>query len=65
MNELLRDAAMRAASYLDGLDARKVAPDPDAVAPLDALDTPLPAEGCDPARVDSAIEDMVWSVHDG
>jgi glutamate/tyrosine decarboxylase-like PLP-dependent enzyme len=51
MNELLHDAALRAASYLDGLDARKVAPDPDAVARLDALDMPLPAEGCDPARV--------------
>ena len=51
MNELLLDAATRAASYLEALDARKVAPDREAVARLDALDTPLPAEGCDPARV--------------
>ena len=25
----------------------------------------LARRGSDPARVDSAIEDMVWSVHDG
>ena len=45
MNELLHDAAMRAATYLDGLDARAVAPDPAAVAALSALDTPMPATG--------------------
>src|SRR3954468_6710164 len=51
MNELLRDAAMRAASYLEGLDARKVAPDPAAVAALEALDTSMPAKGDDAGRV--------------
>jgi glutamate/tyrosine decarboxylase-like PLP-dependent enzyme len=51
MDELLRDAATRAASYLDGLDARKVAPDPVATAALEALDAPMPVKGCDPARV--------------
>ena len=51
MNELLHDAATRAASYLDGLDARKVAPDPAAAAALEALDIPMPASGTDPARV--------------
>ena len=39
---LLQDAAFRASVYLDGLDERKVAPDADAVAALDALDMPLP-----------------------
>jgi glutamate/tyrosine decarboxylase-like PLP-dependent enzyme len=51
MNELLHDAAMRAASYLDGLDARKVAPDPAAAAALEALDVPMPAKGDAPSRV--------------
>src|SRR5690242_4921887 len=51
MNELLHVAAVRAASYLDGLDARKVAPDPAAAAALEALDVPMPAKGDDPARV--------------
>jgi glutamate/tyrosine decarboxylase-like PLP-dependent enzyme len=51
MNELLHDAAMRATSYLDGLDARKVAPDPAAAAALEALDVPMPAKGDEPSRV--------------
>jgi glutamate/tyrosine decarboxylase-like PLP-dependent enzyme len=51
MNELLRDAAARAAAYLDALDARKVAPDPVAVAALDELDRVLPTRGCEAARV--------------
>ena len=42
MNALLEDVARRAGDYLDGLGARKVAPDADAVAALDALDGPLP-----------------------
>ena len=51
MNALLQDAAARAAAYLDGLDARKVAPDAAAAAALEALDVPMPAHGDDPARV--------------
>jgi glutamate/tyrosine decarboxylase-like PLP-dependent enzyme len=42
MHELLQDAAARAAAYLQGLGERKVAPDPDAVAALAALDDALP-----------------------
>jgi glutamate/tyrosine decarboxylase-like PLP-dependent enzyme len=41
---LLDDAAARAQRYLDGLDARPVRPDPDAVRRLAAWDVPLPDE---------------------
>ena len=51
MNELLHDAAMRAATYLDGLDARAVAPDSAAVAALSALDIPMPPTGSPDAAV--------------
>ncbi len=44
MRELLENAAQRAISYLDGLDSRGVAPTPEAVARLAALDHSLPAE---------------------
>jgi len=45
---LLGDASTRAARYLDGLDSRPVAPSPDAIARLAALDVPLPAKAGDP-----------------
>jgi glutamate/tyrosine decarboxylase-like PLP-dependent enzyme len=48
---LLADAARRAAAYLDGLDGRPVAPSPDAVAALAALDVPLPEGPSDEAEV--------------
>ena len=48
---LLADAARRAAAYLDGLAARPVAPAPDAVAALSALDVPLPEAPSAPAAV--------------
>jgi glutamate/tyrosine decarboxylase-like PLP-dependent enzyme len=51
MNELLRDAARRAMSYLETVGNRKVAPDAQAVAALDELDVPLPGPGTDPAEV--------------
>ena len=44
MKELLHDAASRAVRYLEGLDARAVAPSPAAVAALTRFDEPLPAE---------------------
>ncbi len=65
MNELLRDAAMRAASYLEGLDARKVAPDPDAVARLDALDTPLPGRRLRSGARDRASRSLRLAGDDG
>ncbi len=46
---LLADAARRAAAYLEGLADRPVAPSPEAVAALSALDVPLPEAGSDPA----------------
>ena len=51
MHKLLQDAAARASTYLQGLQRRKVAPDPAAVAALDALDGALPDGPCDPALV--------------
>jgi glutamate/tyrosine decarboxylase-like PLP-dependent enzyme len=48
---LLRDAAERAIAYLGGLDDRPVRPDSDAVAGLERLGGPLPANGSDPAAV--------------
>ena len=48
MNRLLQDVAERANRYLEGLDTRKVAPDPAAVAALDALDGALPDAPTDP-----------------
>ncbi len=43
MNAILSEAAQRAVRYLDGLDRRGVAPTPDAIAALQALDEALPA----------------------
>jgi glutamate/tyrosine decarboxylase-like PLP-dependent enzyme len=51
MNNLLHDVATRADAYLKGLQQRKVAPDPAAVALLDALDGALPDAPCDPSEV--------------
>ena len=51
MHTLLQDVAARASAYLLGLDQRKVAPDPAAVAALDALDGALPEAPCDPSEV--------------
>jgi glutamate/tyrosine decarboxylase-like PLP-dependent enzyme len=48
---LLADAARRAAAYLDGLAARPVAPAPEAVAALDALDGPLPEGPAEPGAI--------------
>ena len=51
MQSLLQDVASRASAYLDGLDARKVAPDPASVAALDALDGALPETPSAPVEV--------------
>jgi glutamate/tyrosine decarboxylase-like PLP-dependent enzyme len=50
-SDLLHDAAQRAARYLEGLDARPVAPSPDAVERLTSLDVPFPPHGVADARV--------------
>ncbi|HEX3123331.1 MAG TPA: pyridoxal-dependent decarboxylase [Rhodanobacteraceae bacterium] len=51
MNDLLHDVATRADAYLKGLQQRKVAPDPAAVAALDALDGALPDAPSEPRDV--------------
>jgi hypothetical protein len=55
---VLADAASRAAAYLDGLDARAVAPSPDALAALDAFGGPLPDGGEDPATVLARLDEV-------
>jgi glutamate/tyrosine decarboxylase-like PLP-dependent enzyme len=56
--QLLHDACARAIHYLDGLDARPVAPDIDAVARLVALDTPLPTQAGDPADTLRTLDEL-------
>ncbi len=51
MRDLLTDAAERALGYLQGLDARAVAPDPAAVAALAAFDTEFPDAGSEDREV--------------
>lgn len=48
---LIESAAERALGYLEGLDARPVAPDPDATRRLQELDEPLPDGPTDPEHV--------------
>ena len=45
MRELMLDTTARALRYLEGLDERSVAPDPEVVARLDALEVPFPEDG--------------------
>ena len=56
MPTLLQDVATRADVYLQELKQRKVAPDPDAVAALDALDGALPDASCDPREVIALLD---------
>jgi glutamate/tyrosine decarboxylase-like PLP-dependent enzyme len=58
MHKLLNDAAARAIRYLEGLDARSVAPTPEAIADLKELDGPLPQEPTDPAAVLALLDDF-------
>ena len=51
MHDLLQDVAARASAYLENIDARKVAPDPAAVAALDTFDGALPEMPDDPHKV--------------
>lgn len=55
---LLRAAAERAIHYLDTLDARSVAPSPDAVARLAALREPLPEGPTDPDAVIALLDEV-------
>jgi glutamate/tyrosine decarboxylase-like PLP-dependent enzyme len=58
MNDLLQDAAARAAHYLAGLDERRVAPDAEALAGLARLAGPLPEHGTAPAHVLALLEEV-------
>ena len=51
MKELLNDAAARAAAYLASLDGRRVAPEPDQIARLQAFADALQEEPCDASSV--------------
>ena len=60
MENLLRSAARRAHSYLEGLDRRSVAPLPEAVARLKSLDVPFP-DAPTPAEAVLELLDSVGS----
>ncbi len=47
MRELLESASQRAIAYLEGLEKRRVFPDPMAIERLGELDIALPDEGMD------------------
>jgi glutamate/tyrosine decarboxylase-like PLP-dependent enzyme len=57
LKELLNDTAVRAAEYLAGLGGRRVAPDADQVARLQALAGTLQEEPCDPPSVLVLLDD--------
>ncbi len=58
MRELLQDAAQRAISYLESLDARSVAPTPEAIDKLKLLDERLPEEPGDPANTLKILDEV-------
>jgi len=57
--ELLRDAAERAARYLEGLDERSVTPAEAAVQGLEHLREPLPEQGSAPTEVLALLDEVV------
>lgn len=59
MYAILDDAAHRSRAYLDGLNARSVAPDPAAVAALRQLDEPLPAGPSDAGETLALLDRVV------
>src|SRR6185436_1205313 len=58
MREVLENTAQRAISYLEGLDDRRVAPAPEAVAKLEQLDQPLGAESTSPEQVIKLLDEI-------
>ncbi|MGH8402108.1 MAG: pyridoxal phosphate-dependent decarboxylase family protein, partial [Gammaproteobacteria bacterium] len=58
MRKLLEDAAQRAISYLENLDARSVAPLPDAVTNLSVLERPLPEQSNKPEAVLKLLDEV-------
>jgi glutamate/tyrosine decarboxylase-like PLP-dependent enzyme len=58
MNELLQDAARRAIRYRESISARSVAPTPEALASLGALNEPLPEQPTPPEQVLQMLDDI-------
>jgi glutamate/tyrosine decarboxylase-like PLP-dependent enzyme len=58
MRELLENTAQRAISYLERLEARSVAPSPEAVAKLSVLDEPLGQESTPPEKVLELLDEV-------
>ncbi|HSW06971.1 pyridoxal phosphate-dependent decarboxylase family protein [Aquabacterium sp.] len=58
MTSLLDDAARRASRYLDSLPTRAVAPQPEAIAGLAALDEPLPEQPQAPEAVLHRLDEI-------
>lgn len=58
MRQLLEDSAQRAIAYLEGVDARGVAPSPEAVAALAVLDEPLAAHGSAPEDILRLLDEV-------
>jgi glutamate/tyrosine decarboxylase-like PLP-dependent enzyme len=58
MRELLEKTAQRAISYLENLDARSVAPLPEAVEKLSLLEEPLAEEPASPERVIELLDEV-------
>ena len=59
MREILNDSAQRAIAYLDGINKRKVAPDPQAIAALQKLDHPLGNQPTDPHEILSELDNYI------
>ena len=57
MKELLNDTTARASEYLASLDGRRVAPDPDQIARLQALAGTLQEESSNPMSVLALLDD--------
>jgi glutamate/tyrosine decarboxylase-like PLP-dependent enzyme len=57
MRKLLEDTAQRAISYLESLEARSVAPLPEAVAKLSAFDEPLSEAPTPPEHVIKQLDE--------
>ena len=58
MRRLLDESAERAITYLENIDQRGIAPDPDAVHALHALDEPLQEERTDPHEILRILDEI-------
>ena len=58
VKELLAEAAVRAARYLDEIGDRRVAPKREDIARLNALGGALPENSCDPAEILALLDDL-------